>query len=99
MKQCATRRRENKAWYVETPGQVVVGRCLVRSKSSQKLLGVCSDANSTAGVGQDLGNSCQMPDPCADKNLMKIQICLMTVWTKTWEIFADLDVWTELAQI
>ena len=38
---------------------------------------------------QDLGNSRQMPDPCADKNLMKIQICLMTVRTKIWEIFGN----------
>ena len=30
-----------------------------------------------------------MPDPCADKNLTKIRICLMTVWTKFWEIFGN----------
>ena len=53
MERCVTRRREE-----DTPAQVVVGRYLVRSKSSQELLGVCSDANSTAGVGQDLVNSC-----------------------------------------
>jgi len=40
-------------------------------------------------VYQDLGNSRQMPDPCADKNLTKIRICLRTVRTNFWENFGN----------